>query len=1012
MSDNNWVSNVHTSESFAFDKVFHEEYSTDEIFQEYIHDHIKSSLEGINVTIFAYGQTCSGKTFTMLGDDKNPGLIPQTISEIFKHTQDSEDADGMAATTYKVTCSFFEIYNESVNDLLDPKQKNLEVRESISQSVYIQNLTSKECKDEDEMIGYLKQGQLSRITAATNLNEVSSRSHTVFRFNIEITERNNGQISVKTSQFNLVDLAGSEGVSKTGSEGIRFREGSNINKSLLALSKVIQRLSSFQSKLKVFINYRDSKLTRILQPALGGNSKTIIICTLSQLFWNYQESVKTLLFGQMAKSIKTTVNVNEIIKNKEQLELKAAKEENEFLREKIHELEFKLKEIVKLPMTEIKINNALWSPPQVHINKEFHSAKLVKHCHDDMEIDGKLERSDISCLSNTKSTVSYLKEHIAYLHSQIFEKSQELDHKDAIIKRLQTENSSLIGRLEQLYISSDSEISPKPKEKPDLLQKDNLLNSDGIKWFSLSQDEDEINILSGIENQTPKFETPSSLHNSHDIQKSLNETIQKQEKQLKKLNKELELLLDNSEHMKNEVVCLRQTEIMKTEDLENREKEIEKLKEELNYYKETNKELINSIDEVERTLQELEENNYVPKMRCLSHDSGSPHHTPKDSANKDWELKEQIEGLQYKCSYLSEKLNNSECERKVLEESLRTAQSNIEILNETLEFMGDESIVFQGELLKKKEALIYKNKEKENLESDLEDFKNKVKKQSKCKKHMKDIADLTQKVKEQEEIIANLQSKINQKEQEYNELKENIDKVKKLKDSYESIIAKEKHTLKEQFDKEKKALQKDILDLKSKLYNSKNCDSSLGKIKKLSTSLLDRDIEIKTLKADKERYMSEVVDLKVQQKSDYQKYETQISELQTQLDSFKLQSKSEIESMGLRIVENNDLLQNYKKFVRDMNGVVKLLVKGSTQAIDATKDKNELNTEENLCYKTLLEQKVMLLKVERKIIHKKSNGFKPMHKLHHDKSMTEEEAATTNDELGFGGQHKRVKISE
>lgn len=230
--------------------------------------------------------------------------------------------------------------------MLDSRKKNLDIRESISQGVYIQGLTTKECSDEAETLKYLEIGEESRITAATNLNEESSRSHSVFRFNVETKEKKkNGEMAFRSSQFNLVDLAGSEGVSRTRAEGIRFREGSNINKSLLALSKVIHRLSTCQNKNKVFINYRDSKLTRILQPSLGGNSQTIVICTLSQLFLNYQESVKTLLFGQMAKNVKTIVNVNEIVKNKDALELKAAKQENDELKDKIHQLEQKLKEI-------------------------------------------------------------------------------------------------------------------------------------------------------------------------------------------------------------------------------------------------------------------------------------------------------------------------------------------------------------------------------------------------------------------------------------------------------------------------------------------------------------------------------------------------------------------------------------------------------------------------------------------------------------------------------------------
>ena len=157
----------------------------------------------------------------------------------------------------------------------------------------------------------MEQGDEVRNVAETKLNEASSRSHTVFRINIQSKSVEAGQTTkVKTSQLNLVDLAGSEGVNKTQADGLRLREGSNINRSLLALSNVINKLS--QGNGKTFINYRDSKMTRILQASLGGNSKTAIICTVTQTLSNYQETVNTLHFGQKAKHVKTKVNVNEI----------------------------------------------------------------------------------------------------------------------------------------------------------------------------------------------------------------------------------------------------------------------------------------------------------------------------------------------------------------------------------------------------------------------------------------------------------------------------------------------------------------------------------------------------------------------------------------------------------------------------------------------------------------------------------------------------------------------------
>lgn len=156
-----------------------------------------------------------------------------------------------------------------------------------------------------EVLKLMSQGDIKRNIAATQLNEQSSRSHTVFQINIS----SHGAQKQLTSTLNLVDLAGSEGATKTQADGLRLREGSNINRSLLALSNVINRLSQAQ---KQFINYRDSKLTRILQTALSGNSSTSIICMVTQTLPAYQETLNTLHFGQKAKNVKTTVMVNEL----------------------------------------------------------------------------------------------------------------------------------------------------------------------------------------------------------------------------------------------------------------------------------------------------------------------------------------------------------------------------------------------------------------------------------------------------------------------------------------------------------------------------------------------------------------------------------------------------------------------------------------------------------------------------------------------------------------------------
>ena len=224
-----------------------------------------------------------------------------------------------------------EIYNEMINDLLDSKKKNLELRESSLKGIFVDNLTEISADCIERVTNLIKQGDNLKIMAETKLNDLSSRSHTIFRINIETTKRIEGKNKIFYSQFNLVDLAGSENVSKAKTEGIRMKECSNINKSLLSLSMVIYKLSCNQ---KSFINYRDSKLTRLLQLALSGNSKTTIICTISQNSNCYQEALNTLNFGTKAKTIKTTIKINELIDEKTKI-----LQENNQLKSKIKKLE-------------------------------------------------------------------------------------------------------------------------------------------------------------------------------------------------------------------------------------------------------------------------------------------------------------------------------------------------------------------------------------------------------------------------------------------------------------------------------------------------------------------------------------------------------------------------------------------------------------------------------------------------------------------------------------------------
>ena len=306
--ENKQLINNKTKEIFSFDAIIPSSTSNEEVFSSLIKDNLSNLLQGINVSIFAYGQTSTGKTFTMKGKGNSlNGIIPLSVKEIF--TRLSEPS----ISNYKIKVSYVEIYNETVNDLIDSSKKNLEIRESVAKGVFVNNLTEVVVPSYEKVIQIMNTGENNRMIAETKLNENSSRSHTIFKLFIEFTKKEDNKDKRYSSQLNLIDLAGSENASKAKCEGIRFKEGTNINKSLLALSNVINRLSQ---NPKNFVNYRDSKLTRLLQTALGGNSKTAVICTIADDNTHYQETLNTLHFGLKAKNVKTTVRVNEIIDDK------------------------------------------------------------------------------------------------------------------------------------------------------------------------------------------------------------------------------------------------------------------------------------------------------------------------------------------------------------------------------------------------------------------------------------------------------------------------------------------------------------------------------------------------------------------------------------------------------------------------------------------------------------------------------------------------------------------------
>lgn len=368
--------NRRRDKAYAFDIVFDNNCTQNDVFSETSKPLLADLFKGYNSTVFAYGATGAGKTHTMIGNVGVEGVIPLTLQEIFEIKKEYESTHSI---TIKI--SFLEVYNEILKDLLSSEDELIDIREDVSGSITITGLNYITVSSKDEIMTILKIGNKNRSKEPTDANEVSSRSHAVFQLSVESTTNETKETTV--AKLSLIDLAGSERAAYTNNKGIRMIEGANINKSLLALGNCINALSDINDKgIKInHIPYRDSKLTRLLKDSLNGNCRTVMIANVSPSIIHYEDTLNTLKYANRAKNIKTYANIN-VINNRAGSHYSSKIEEyNKMINElKAENLELKMK--IKNNITG---NAAGYTDSEKNVISEYEN-KIITHFDNEKRI--------------------------------------------------------------------------------------------------------------------------------------------------------------------------------------------------------------------------------------------------------------------------------------------------------------------------------------------------------------------------------------------------------------------------------------------------------------------------------------------------------------------------------------------------------------------------------------------------------------------------------------------------
>lgn len=517
------------SKVFLFDKVFKPSATQEKVYNEAAKSIVSDVLSGFNGTIFAYGQTSSGKTHTMegvIGDPVKQGIIPRIVNDIFNHIYAMEEN-----LEFHIKVSYFEIYMDKIRDLLDVSKINLSVHEDKNRVPFVKGATERFVSSPEEVFEVIEEGKANRHIAVTNMNEHSSRSHSVFLINVK--QENLENQKKLSGKLYLVDLAGSEKVSKTGAEGTVLDEAKNINKSLSALGNVISALADGN---KTHIPYRDSKLTRILQESLGGNARTTIIICCSPASFNEAETKSTLEFGKRAKTIKNVVCVNE------ELTAEEWKGRYEKEKEKVARLKGKLEKL-ELELSRWRSGETVNVEEQVNLQEPVEAVTPVTQPAEIKKdvVLGPVPATPgggimIGSLSNEER--QKLEEERERLYQQLDEKDEEINQQSQYVEKLKDqmlEQEELIASTRRDYELLQQEMNR--------IQQENESAKEEVKEVLQALEELAVNYdqkSQEVETKNKEFET-------------LTEELMQKQSDLNSTSSELQQLKDMSTHQRKRI---------------------------------------------------------------------------------------------------------------------------------------------------------------------------------------------------------------------------------------------------------------------------------------------------------------------------------------------------------------------------------------------------------------------------------------------------------------------------